>query len=1227
MNKLSQYSINLPRALKFLLPALLSVVLFVFSTIQTEAQYFRVFNIDTKNFPVVTANFLLSDSSGNQINSIDKNTVNIEENEKLAELISIQPPQQTTPKPLSIVLAFDVSHSMNHKRLHIAKEAGKEFVKMFPLEQSECAITSFDNLNYLNQDFSYSETKLTGAIESLEAGGGTNYNSGFSTPYAGALNIASGGEYKKVVIFLTDGLGEGEKKNIINKANKDDITVYPVTVEMKMPEILKKIAEQTGGTYYEKVNSAEKAKQIYKEILYTSQSISFGTIKWRSKAGCSRKVSATFSIAQNQITQEYNLSSEKLHRLVALPKYISFTPGKDSLKTVELAAKNGNFIIDKFEFNKQNAFFLPKKNNLPDILNKGERYSIEIGLNSKKTSAGFTRLSIKNNKCPATSIYLKAGDKPTDSSLLKLIEPNGEELLTAGTDTTISWEGVTTNDTVSLAFSNDDGTTWEKVSQTNGLETSWKVPPQPGNKNRIRVSPNEKNREDIQLSFLYSPGGKNYKAHKARFIKKDRFFLTINDNHSLSLWEGNSGEHINTFKAHGKWIYDISENPENDLIVTASDDGSAKIFNVSTGEEQKVFRENSWGINKSLFLKGGEKIVTAGDDGTIRVWNIKEKQIEYSFRAHTGWIMDIALSPDGKHLASIGDDQRIKIWNMNTYSRVMSILAHKTWVHDVEYSPDGKKIITAGKDSAVRLWDASNGKHLQTIDDFNGEVFTISFSPDGSYFVTASKDRTLRIYHTKSAELVEFKKLPQGNWFLNAYFDHSGNRIISADKEKNIKVWGIEKKSPFKEDISDKPFTIISPLPAISDIKFQTQLTGKVTDTIIKSYFKNTKPYPVYVKNIIISGRNKDAFHLISPAGDFTISPNESVPVEMQFAPKERGDYQANISVSSATKSIKKEIKGTGIEPDYQILNRQLNFGLVEINKKTDTTLPLIKNTGDYPLKIKNLLLSGSGKQQFNIEEIIPKTQIEPGEKANIKIGFKPLHGGKSNSKIHFNISGYEVQEDINLFGEGDAPRSVEIKGKILRSKDSSSITANVDLFDLQSNNKMDSVKSKNNFSFKLKRERKYRLTATKEGYIPTGIHINLQKQPKARTLKRNIYLSEVRIGAKVRLNNIFFEHDKSRLTEESKGELNQVYSFLKKYQSLQIEVAGHTDSTGTHQYNKKLSLERAKSVKQYLVEKGIPQEKIKVAGYGENTPIAPNTTEKGRELNRRVEFEILQKD
>lgn len=1229
MNVNPQYSSWTLSVMKTLL--FISVFFFplLFSSNSSIAQYFRVFDIETKDFPIVKAKFLLTDTSGRQVYSIPTHSVEINENNKASKLIDIQPPQKTGPKPLSVVLAFDVSYSMKKERLKLAKEAGKTLIKLLPLDQSECAVTSFDNLNYLNQDFTYSPGKLNSAIDSLHARGGTNYNSGFSSPFAGALNIAKGGQNKKIVIFLTDGLGEGNKDRIISMANQHDITVYPVTVKMKTPPILKEIAGQTGGKYYENVGSAEEAQNIYKEILYTSQSTSFGTLKWKSSAGCKEKVSASFSIADYNFNKEYQLKASQLRRLTVTPKYISFDRARDSLKSFRIKAQNGKFSVTNFTFDKKESFLISEKNKLPRTLQHNESMEINIRPVKKMTSTGFTRLLIENNKCPALNLYLQAGGGSTRSSLLDLVHPNGGEILVAGTESSIKWKGISENDPVKLALSTDDGKSWRKIFKTDGLKTGWNIPSDTGTKNLMRVRLAEDSGDDISLSFLYSLSGKKYKAHNARFVKNDHFILSMNDNHSLSLWQGNSGEHIQSYNFHDKWVYDIYENPRNDNVVTASDDGTAKVFNLLTGQGKNIFHVNNWAINKAVYLPNGKQVATAGDDGALRIWNTQSGQLDYSIRAHIGWIMDLAVSPDGNYLATAGDDRMVKIWNRSSFNRNLTIYAHNNWVHDVEFHPDGNKILTAGKDSTARIWNIRNGRLVHTFDNFYGEVFSASFSPEGKHLVTASKDGTMRIYHTNSGELMDFKKVSEGNWFLNAHFDHSGKRIISTDHKRNVKIWGIETESASTEDISDKPFTIISPLPEIKPIRFSPQLTGKVTDTLINAYFNNPNPYPIFVKNVSISGKNKESFKLTAPAGDFILAPNESKPVEIQFKPSTTGNKEAVISVSSATGSIRKKLSGKGLEPAYRILNQKIDFGLVGIDQRKDTLIPLIQNTGNYPLEIENLHLTGAGKKQFSYDSLVQEIKIDPGEKGNVRVSFRPDAGGLANSRIRYNVSGHKASETLNMLGKGDAPRNLIIRGKVLSSTDSSAISANVSCFDIQTQNKTDSIQlqAKDRFSFVLKRDRKYRISATRNGYIPAGIHVNLQKYPSARMLNRNIYLSKVQVGAKVRLNNIFFEYDKSTLTSSSKGELNQVYGFLQNNPALKIEVAGHTDSMGSDQYNDKLSLDRAKSVKRYLVNKGIAPRRIKVAGYGENKPIAPNSTEKGREKNRRVEFEILQKD
>ena len=99
------------------------------------------------------------------------------------------------------------------------------------------------------------------------------------------------------------------------------------------------------------------------------------------------------------------------------------------------------------------------------------------------------------------------------------------------------------------------------------------------------------------------------------------------------------------------------------------------------------------------------------------------------------------------------------------------------------------------------------------------------------------------------------------------------------------------------------------------------------------------------------------------------------------------------------------------------------------------------------------------------------------------------------------------------------------------------------------------------------------------------------------------------------------FEFDSTKLRSGEIKKLNEVVSFAEKYNDAQLESSGHTDSTGTEEYNQNLSEGRAESVKAYLVNKGVSANRIDIVGYGESRPMADNATSEGRELNRRVEI------
>ena len=109
-----------------------------------------------------------------------------------------------------------------------------------------------------------------------------------------------------------------------------------------------------------------------------------------------------------------------------------------------------------------------------------------------------------------------------------------------------------------------------------------------------------------------------------------------------------------------------------------------------------------------------------------------------------------------------------------------------------------------------------------------------------------------------------------------------------------------------------------------------------------------------------------------------------------------------------------------------------------------------------------------------------------------------------------------------------------------------------------------------------------------------------------------------------ITLEGVTFELNAARLTPDSQQVLNGVATDLKKYPRLQIELQGHTDSSGSDQYNLKLSQQRADSVRLYLMDQGVPGGQLTARGYGETQPIEDNKTEAGRSLNRRVVMFVL---
>ncbi len=154
-----------------------------------------------------------------------------------------------------------------------------------------------------------------------------------------------------------------------------------------------------------------------------------------------------------------------------------------------------------------------------------------------------------------------------------------------------------------------------------------------------------------------------------------------------------------------------------------------------------------------------------------------------------------------------------------------------------------------------------------------------------------------------------------------------------------------------------------------------------------------------------------------------------------------------------------------------------------------------------------------------------------------------------------------------------------------------------------------------------------YGYYVNKAEYYPVANNIDLRKMTDAREITEDITLVTIRQmveeGIPVTMNNIFFDFDKSEILPYSIPELKRVAKIIKEGNQ-KVEIAGHTDSVGSDEYNQVLSEKRAAAVKDFLVSEGCNADRLVTVGYGRSKPVESNESDEGRAKNRRVELRFV---
>ena len=263
------------------------------------------------------------------------------------------------------------------------------------------------------------------------------------------------------------------------------------------------------------------------------------------------------------------------------------------------------------------------------------------------------------------------------------------------------------------------------------------------------------------------------------------------DDHTLKLWDIESGKLLKTFRGHSGYVYSVALSNNGKRALSGAGDHTLKLWDIESGQLLKTFQGHEGDVLSVALSNNGKRALSGADDHTLKLWDIESGQLLKTFQGHSGDVYSVALLGDGKRALSGARDNTLKLWDIESGQLLKTFQGHEGPVYSVALLGDGKRALSGAGDFTLKLWDIDSGQLLKTFQGHEGGVYSVALSNNGKRALSGAGDHTLKLWDIESGKLLKTFRGHSG--YVNSVaLLGDGERALSGAGDHTLKLWDIE---------------------------------------------------------------------------------------------------------------------------------------------------------------------------------------------------------------------------------------------------------------------------------------------------------------------------------------------------------------------------------------------------------------------------------------------------